>query len=755
LSSTYNVIGQGFARIDANLKVTGDFNYYDDVHLQGMLYGRVLHSPYARATITAIDTSAAEALKGVRAVVTYKDAPAVPLSTVFNNFVLDSTVRYVGDEVAAVAADDPYVAEDALDLIKVTYQQLPALTNDTAARASGAPQLYPTETGNIAGGKPVTLAFGDVTTALSKSDFTVQGTFATQWQAHVRPKIGGCTADWSTADRLSLWEDSQNAHSTAGTLSKLFGISLNKIELDAANCGGTFGASDFGRYHEIACLLSRKAGRPVRLQYTRAEEFMASTRRYPMSFDIKMGAMKDGTVTGVDETEWTDCGATSGAGPTTMNRMNTFDSYRWTDGNWVAYPTYTNLVGSGPFRGYGGPEEYFALCQLLDQLAEKLNMDPVQFLKLNHVKSGDRQGSTKTTSGTFSVICNVDYDACLDKGAQLIGWSTKWHKPGQGPVSGTKKHGIGVVLGLHETWGGGTSTAIIQVKTDGTAVVYTGSCDMGQGLRSSLAAIAAEAIGMNFGDVWVCNANTNRTQYAGATVGSQAVLSAGNPVAQAGLLAQQQMFALAAPVLKVQANQLSASKGTIYVTSTPSSSITIKALMSGYTGSQGIVVPYTGNVNTSPGGVPTVIRIVGVHFAEVNVDTATGFVDVLNSNDIWDVGKAINPNIVRGNLVSGAVQGTGYGLTEENVVDPSTGRVLNPNFYEYGVLTPADDVYLTGDYVEAPQQLAPYYGQKGVGEVGHVLPAAAIANAVYNAIGKRITTLPITPAKILQALGKA
>jgi xanthine dehydrogenase molybdenum-binding subunit len=750
MSATYNVIGKSFPRIDAAMKVTGNLPFYDDLHLPGMLYGRVLHSPYARATITAIDTSAAEALKGVVAVVTYKDAPTVPYSTVFNNYVLDTNVRFVGDEVAAVAAIDPYIAEDALDLIKVTYTQLPPLLSVTASTASGAPLLYPTQTGNIVNGAPMTLNFGDAATALSKSDNTLKGSWSSQWEWHSRPNLGGCIADFSTSDMLTIYEGDQGASGKASTLSKMFGVAQDKIHVAAPYTGGTFGASDSGRFDEIAALLSKKAGRPVRLQYTRAEDAMCSSRRHPMFFTDQIGYMNNGHLTAVIRSFYSDVGATGGTGPTGMNRMNTFDFVRFTDGSFTAYPTYTNLLTSGAFRGYGGPQCYPSLGTLLDQAAEKLGMDAVQFLKLNAVQTGDPQPSTLAT-GRESTISAIDYGACLDMGASTIGWSTKIHPPGKGPVSGTQMEGIGVALGLHECSALGTYPAVIQVKNDGTAVVYCGNADMGQGLRTSLAAMAAEAMGMNYADIWVNNGDSMIDQYAPGTAASAACAGAGNSVALAGANALQQMFALAAPVLKVQANQLSAALGTIYQTSTPSNSITIKALMSGYTASNGIVGYYSGAVPT----YPSVIRAIGCHFVEVNVDTSTGFVDVLNSVSVWDVGKAINPAVVTGNLVSGSVQGIAFGLTEEGVVDPTTGRLLNPNYYQYGLLTTADDgAYPVGLYVEAPSPLE-VYGQKGVGEVGHVSPPAALANAIYNAIGIRFTSSPITPAKILQALGKA
>ncbi len=748
MSATYNVIGQAVPRIDAALKVTGDLPFFDDIHLPGMLYGRILHSPYAHVKITAIDTSAAEALTGVMAVVTNKDSSTVPYSTVFNNYTLDTEVRFVGDEVAAVAAVDPYIAEDALALIKVTYQQLPFLIGDANARAAGATQLYPTETGNIVGGKPMTLNFGNAATAFSKSDDTLQGTFSTQIQNHVRANLGGCLADWSTPDKLTVYVGTQDAHGQAATLSKLFGISRDQIEVVGTICGGTFGSSNSGRSMEIACLLSRKSGRPVRVQYTRGEDFMASTHRRPMSFNVKIGFMNTGTLTAIDYTLYANVGATGGTGPTGMNRMNAYDFVRWTDGNWTGYATYTNEPLSGAFRGYGGPQNYFAVGTLLDQAAEKLGMDPVAFLKLNAVKTGDPQPSTNT-AGKLSVVCPINYAGCLDMGASLIGWSTKWHKAGQGPVTGTKKHGIGVSLGLHECYPLGTYNAVVQVKVNGTAVVYAGNSDIGQGHRTAMAQIAAEALGMNYQDVYVCNADSSLTQYTPTTSATAACLSGGNAVAQAAMSAQQQMFAFAATALKAPVTDISAAKGKVFQTSNPTNSMTLASLMSGI-GNVAITGTWAGAVTR----YPVDQRAIGVHFAEVNVDTATGLVDILNSVSVWDSGKSINPNLVNGNLISGSVQGHGYGLTEEGVIDQATGRVLNSNYYQYGIFTTADDAFPVAGFVETPQTQAPY-GQKGVGEVGHVSPAAAIANAVYDAVAIRFTSLPITPAKILQALGKA
>jgi xanthine dehydrogenase molybdenum-binding subunit len=759
-SPPYSIVGKSLPRIDAVAKVTGTWGFHNDLRLPGMLYGRMLHSAYAHSTFD-IDTSAAEALEGVKAVVTYRDVkPKVPISVAQNHYILDTQCKYLGEEIAAVAADDPYVAEDALELLKVTYSPLPFVLDPEVALTSTAPQVHGdatpfTETGNLTGGKPMLLNYGDAKSALASSDITVQGTYRTSSQWHAR-LVSGCLCDFSDGVNLTLYEGGQDPHGDAYSLSRLLGIPLNRVHVIMMYSGGRFGSSSYGNCHLIAALLSRKAGKPVRLMYTMVEDAMPASRRGDMVFNVTLGAKKDGTLAAFDVNQISDIGPYGFTGPLGYGRMIFFDKLKVPNGNFVGYGTYTNKNSLGPFRGFGGPEAEIPCNQMLDQLSEETGIDFVDLCIKTHRTPGDPQPSTKTASGAMCVLSAEGWTECLTKGAQLIDWKNKRHAAGKGPTfDGTKKRGVGGAICIHEMGSGGMYTAVVEVKRDGSAVLLEGNSDMGQGLRTSMAQVVAEVLGVPYENVSVINADSIFTQYVGATVSSQAMYNAGRAAALAAYDAKQQMLTLAAPVLGAsEPADLEAKNGVIFVKANPAKTIKIADLVAQAAGNTGtsIVGRYAGNVSNVPPN--PMQRISGCEFVEVEVDTETGQVSVLNRVAVHNVGTAVNPNVVMNQIQGGSIMGLGYGRTEHSIYDESTGRFLNPHLYDYGILTSADDVYVDAEYTEVPEPLNPM-GCSGIGEEATVPSAAALANAVYNAIGVRITELPISPDKILTALGKA
>jgi xanthine dehydrogenase molybdenum-binding subunit len=758
-SPPFSIVGKSLPRIDAVAKVIGRLDFHNDLHPPNMLYGRMLHSAYAHATLD-IDTSAAEALPGVKAVVTYRDViPKVPISVAQNHYILDTQVKYAGEEIAAVAADDPYIAEDALELLKVTYTPLPFVLDPQIALTSNAPQVHGdatpfTEKGNLSGGKPMLLSYGDAKSALASSDITVQGTYTTQSQWHTR-LVSGCLCDFSDGVNLTVYEGTQDAHGDANTLSRLLGIPINRVHVNAMNSGARFGSSSYGNYLPIAALLSRKAGMPVRLMYTNTEDAMPASRRGNMVFNVTLGAKNDGTLTGFDVSQISDIGPYGFTGPLGYGRMIFFDKLKVPNGNFVGYGTYTNKNSLGPFRGFGGPESEFACNIMHDRLAEQLGIDFVDLCIKTHRTPGDPQPSTMVASGAMCVLSAEGWTECLTKGAQLIDWKNKRHAPGKGPTfDETKKRGVGAAMCIHEMGSGGMYTAIVEVKRDGSVVLLEGNSDMGQGLRTCMAQVVAEVMGVPYENVSVINADSILTQYVGSTVSSQAMYNAGRAAALAAYDAKQQMLTLAVPVLGAsQPADLDAKDGVIFVKANPTKTIKIGDLVRQFAANTGtaIIGRYAGNVSNVPPN--PMQRISGAEFIEVEVDTETGQVSVINRVPIHNVGTAVNPNVVMNQIQGGSIMGLGFARTENPIYDQGTGRLLNPHFYDYGLLTSADDVYADAQYTQVPEPLSPM-GCSGIGEEATVPVAAALANAVYNAIGVRINDLPITPDKVLAALGK-
>ena len=762
---SYRVVGQSVPRVDAREKVSGSAIYAGDMVLPHMLVGKVLRSPHAHAKIIRIDTSKARSLPGVKVVLTYEDTPKILWNSagfppspgailVEDQYILSDKARYVGDGIAAVAAVDEDTATRALELIEVEYEVLPALMTFERAMAAGASLIHGAEK-NTYGHTPVVI--GDVDAGFAAADYVFEDTYYVPKVNQVSMEPCGVALAAPDRDgRVTIWTSTQMPHLVRRITAHALGLNIGQVRIIKPPVGGAFG-SRLGVVNEpIAALLALKAGKPVMLKYTREEAFLATESRHPISMTLKTGVKKDGTFTARQLTSYIDGGAyathtPSFAGPVAGWFLAMYKSPNIKVDN---YSIYTNATQCGAFRGYGNPQVVFAVESQMDDIAQKLGLDPLEFRLNNHPCAGE----VWMWSGW--VIESCGFEECMDRGAKAIGWTEKRNKGADGDAdsrvatrgTGIKKRGLGMgymmhVSGarpmLHET-----SAAVIKINEDGSANLIYSNSDCGQGSGTALTQIAAEELGIPYKDLLMTK--TADTDVSGFDIGSHAsrqVYSGGNAVKGAAAVAKQKLLAMAAELLQTPVEELVVKEGRVSVRNDSSKSVSVAEVAhSAHFGSHGHQI--IGAISEEPPGNPPVYA---AQFAEVEVDTETGMVEVLRVVAAHDVGTAINPAAVEGQIQGAVQQGIGYALTEEYRYDLETGRPLNPNLADYKILTSVDMPPVETILVQASSQTGPF-GAKSVGESGLVATAAAIANAVYDAIGIRFKELPITPEKVLAAL---
>jgi len=756
-----SVVGKRLPRVDAIEKATGEAKYTVDIKLPGMLYGKVLRSPHPHARILKIDTSKARRLPGVRAVITAEDTPKIKfghegLGPDFEDQLplADEKVRYIGDEVAAVAAVDNDTAEEALGLIEVDYEELPAVFDQEEAMKPGAPLIHEGVELNIA----ATLKFeeGDVEKGFKEADHIFEDRFTTQAQHHCCMEPHNTVAQFDRSGNLTVWSSTQSTFFLRRGLARVFAIPLGKVRVREVKVGGGFGGKcdfDVGSEACISAFLSKKSGNPVKLELTRKEDFIATRTRHPFITDIKTGVKKDGTLTARYIKVVEDNGAYNSAGPSVIAIGYVAGSSinRITNVKYEGYCVYTNKTFGGAFRGYGNPQVTFALESQMDIIAEKLGIDPLEIRLKNAVQPGDI-----TPCGWKITSCGVS--ECLQKAADGLNWKEKRRRR-------KAKRGVGIANMIHVSdtraynfnWDG--SAAFIKLHDDGTASLMTGEVDMGQGTYTVLAQIAAEELGVRLEDIRVIAMDTETTPLGLGAWSSRTTLAGGNGVKIAAADAKRQLLEVAAEKLEANIEDLEARSGRIYVKGSPEKGMSIAEAVraSQYSAQRGnilgrgyynapneMVDHQTGRGNISP-AYPFAAQAV-----EVEVDIETGKVKVLKFVAAHDLGKAINPVTAEGQIEGGVHMGLGYALTE-GLVHDEKGKILNPSFTDYKMLNVFDMPPVKPILVETNDPEGPF-GAKGLGEPVLVPTAAAIANAIYDAVGVRIKELPITPEKLLKAL---
>jgi xanthine dehydrogenase molybdenum-binding subunit len=744
------VVGKNVPKADAFDIVTGRAKYCTDLVKDGMLYAKLLRSPHPHAKIIDIDVSKAEKYPGVRAIVTIFEAPKVAGAIGFlmspkgrkNLYILDSIVRFIGDPVAAIAADSEKIADEALSLIDVKYEILPAFFDPTEAIKEGAVKIH--KDGNIA--YHLVQNFGDITKGFKEADYVIENRFTTSKQKHVAMEpFSSCLADFNLNGRLTVYSSTQRPHISKLYLAGALGISFNKVRIIKPYTGGAFGGRDYLIHGlEVMCsFLSRKSGKPVKMSFTREEDFEATESRHPFIIDLKTGVNRDGILTAIDMTAIMNVGAygAHAVGVLTNAMAMTSLYYRCPNIRFQGQSVYTNTSLCGAFRSYGNPQINFALESQMDMIAEKLKIDPVE-LRLRNYRG----------LGEVDPISNMKIQSdgmkdCLLKGAKKFGWKQNKYKD----KGGVLKRGVGMSYLAHQSgarWAiPDPASAIIMFNTDGSVNLVIAAADDGQGNRTVLAQIAAEELGINYEQISFSDVDTDMTPIDSGTHASRQTYAGGIAVRKAAAEAKKKLLNFAAPKLKTKQENLNINKGLIFDINNPSNNISIGSLLTTLEfedkscGKQ-IIGVATG---VAPGWAP----IYGINFAEVCVDTDTGEVQITKMVFAFDVGKAINPAHVEGQIIGGGIQGVGYALTEDLLI--KDGKICNGNLTDYRILRACDIPKCDIIIVESNEPTGPF-GAKGCSEACMAGTASAIANAIYDAIGVRIQELPITQEKILKGL---
>jgi CO/xanthine dehydrogenase Mo-binding subunit len=738
----YAVVGKRIARIDADVRVTGKAIFGDDVQLPGMLHGKILRSPHAHARILRLDTSKAERLPGVKAVVTAKDAPETPFGGVIKDrwvFARDK-VRYMGEPLAAVAAIDPHIAEEALQHIEVEYEPLPAVLDPQRAAEPDAPLVHEAwqsyrapenlgRRGNIANYAEVKV--GDVERGFAEADHIFEGRYevAMAHQGYIEPHVAVAKVD--PDGKITVWTTTQGQFTIRNYLAECLQTSHSRIRLIGTEIGGGFGGKNTLVLEPPAVLLARKTGRPVKILMDREEDFLSTTPRRPCIVEIKTGVKKDGTLVARHAKFWFGTGAYATAAfnfaANVAGRLS--GPYRIPHLLVQGYVVYTTQPPCAAFRAPGSPQVVFAYEQHMDEMAHALGLDPIEFRKKNALRKGD-----PTTIGPTQD--SADLVMMLERAAEESGWRTK-------PKA--KNRGRGIACAFW-TSGGMPGSNAVKLNEDGSVSVMTGSVDV-TGTHTTLAQIVAEELGLGVERVQVTTGDTDTAPVAPISAGSNIARSMGFTVMKAAQALKQQLLEAAADALEANVNDLDLRGGRVFVKGSPDRGLTLRELYNRCATQRGGPPVASFSSKNLPPSVNYTIQV-----AEVEVDPETGEVKVLDLTAVQDVGFALNPLSVEGQIQGGAVQGLGYALSEEMKFD-ADGRLLNPHLLDYKLPSILDVPKVKTVLIEAPLVSGPTpYGAKGVGEPPIVPTAAAVANAIYEAVGVRVRSLPLTAEKVLKAL---
>lgn len=753
---SYEVVGKRVPRVDAWKKVTGQEQYTEDIKLPNSLWGKILRSPHAHAIIKNIDTSKAENVSGVKTVITFKDIPPYKIgySIHADKYALcKDKVLYVGDEVAAVAAVDEATAEIAVNLIEVDYEVLTPVLDPIQAMKPQAPLLHDFRESNISA--EIHYEYGDTAKGFKDADHIFEDTFETQKQCHVCMEVHGCTASWNKDGRLSVWTSTQIPHLVKRFLATAFDLPFNKVFVNKVGVGGAFGSrTDLFPHDIIASCLSKKTGRPVKLILSREEEFIATVTRHPSVVTIKTG-VKDGKIT----TRQVKAILNGGAYATQTGAV--LGSLGWKGSNYYRIENYkfdgcgvlTNTSISSAYRGYGGLQLGFALESQIDIIAERLNLDPVEF----RLKNANREGDITISGSKFS-SCGLT--ECIQKVEKSIGWNKKKRR----------RTGRGIAIGFGEsTWRGAyyddsdVSAATVKMNMDGTIHVIVGGAEIGVGYDTAMAQIAAETLGIRFEHVSVHSGDTDMAAYDYGLYATRGTLTSGSAVKLAAEEVKRQLLKSGSELLQVPEKDLAVANQKICVKKNPKKAISLSEVADHiYTAKglaligKGIYAPETNLPDKTayikpPGPAPS--YLFGAVALEVEVDRETGQIRVVKLAAAVDCGKAVNPAAAEGQIEGDLYHGLGMATVEPGLAYDESGIPHYQNFADHKILTSADMPPIDSILVESNDPAGPF-GIKGITQITTSTVGAAFANAIYDATGIRIKELPITPEKILEAFKK-
>ncbi len=734
----FEQMGKSHPRLEGPLKVTGRAKYTYDVKLPGMLYGRMIGAAIPAGEIVSIDTSKAEALPGVKAVWTSET----------------KAVRFAGQDVAAVAAVSPEVAADAARLVEVRYQEKPFAVELREAMKPDAPLVFGDadrpggpnvpHQGNVVGpgGRRGPAApRGDVEKGFAEADAAVESTYYLPVHTHVPLETHGVLASWE-GDQLTVYASTQGLFAVREGLAEALGVDRKNVRVLCEHMGGGFGsklgpAASGSAFSVVACKLAKKAGAPVKLMLDRKQEHLCTGNAPSALVTVKVGAHKDGTLTAIQYKSYGSGGISGGAGTsgpaTRMYRNN--PNFKAED-----YAVFTNAGPQAPLRAPGYPQGAFALESALDEMAEKLGMDPLEFRRKNE----------------SSPVRLAQYDP----GARAIGWERRNKKAGDmstgawgarggaAPPHGGRKRGIGMANGV---WGVGASrdvSAQLKVHRDGSVELFSGCQDIGTGFRTAMAVVAAEELGLAPHDITM---HVGDTQFpVGPASGGSVTTNSVAPVVRlAANQAREQLFALAAPLLGAEPKDLDAANGKVFLAQNPAKAIAFRQAAAKMSGE---VIDCTAQrkrqYETFQG------ELSAVQFAEVEVDTETGVVRILKMVAVNDCGLPANRLTTESQIIGAMIQGASWVLFENRILDPNVGTMVNPNMEWYKILSPAD-MFEAQVILTPVANLGNNTSTAGIGEPCLVPTLGALANAVYNATGVRMRELPLTPGRVLATLSEA
>lgn len=779
-------VGKRLPKVDVKAKVTGEAEYGLDIRLPGQLVGKILRSPFQHAKILKVNTAKARALPGVRAVITGED---IPIRYTFNFAEFedgrkppaDATsgesalrglmpppradkyplargkVRFVGDEIAAVAAVDEDTALRALSLIEVEYEPLPAVTEIEEAMKPKAPLIHEEIKDNLAAHLHGT--WGDFDKAMKESDNVFEDTFSTQHQHQACMETHGCVCKWDSDRNLTMWSGVQTPHTIRLELSKVLDMPESKIRLISKYVGGAFGSKNELEPFMIICSeLAKKARAPVSLILTREEEFMATGCRHPYRVTVRTGLKKTGEIMAREVKILVDKGAYMCQGAAVAFFAICYPSaslYRPKAVRFDAKLVYTNKQPPSAYRGFGNPQATFAIESQMDMIAERLGLDPVKFRLMNANQPGD------ITAHGWRMPQSTALTECIESVVEAIGWYEKKQHP-------VPNRGLGLACLIHSTGERGAygniegSSCTLKVNDDGSVTIFAGSQDLGTGAWTVLAQICADSLGAKFEEIRVVAGDTDLPAFDLGAYASRSTFTGGNAVRIAAAKMKEDIFSLASELLHVPAADLEISNSVVYSKSRPNVKVTLRGVakyayygagkpknlitVGVYDTPSTLIDPTTG-MWKEPG--PSIAYTFACHAVEVEVNPETGRVKVLNLVAAHDVGKVINPTTAEGQIEGAALHGLGLALWEDMRIE--NGVTLVKDFRDYFILRAPDMPPVQVIFVEKSDPNGPF-GAKGIAEAALVPVAPAVANAIADAIKARVSSLPMTPEKVLRAM---